>query len=155
MPIDSILASEPTTQQYVSRGVLRQIREDGRLMVEIENHGTGPVACDFLTTGSNSRLRLEPGDHVLIAPPASETGRWCVLGRIGTYCPPDDDLSDESTRTIRKKNIEIVADSKLVLRCGEGSLTVREDGTVIVKGSRILSRSKGVNKIKGASVQLN
>jgi hypothetical protein len=44
---------------------------------------------------------------------------------------------------------------KLVLECGEGSITINKKGHIIIKGTKVVSRSKGVNSIKGASVRIN
>jgi hypothetical protein len=52
---------------------------------------------------------------------------------------------------------KIVFDAKkeIVLRCGKGSITVRADGKIVVKGTNLLSRSSGPQRIKGASVNIN
>lgn len=47
------------------------------------------------------------------------------------------------------------AKEQLVLRCGKASITLTKAGKVLIKGSYLLSRSSGVNRIKGGSVQLN
>ena len=47
------------------------------------------------------------------------------------------------------------AKEQLVLRCGKASITLTKAGKVMVEGSYILTRSTGVNRIKGGSVQLN
>jgi Domain of unknown function (DUF6484) len=47
------------------------------------------------------------------------------------------------------------AREQLVLRCGKASITLTKAGKVLVEGSYLLSRSTGVNRIKGGSVQLN
>jgi hypothetical protein len=47
------------------------------------------------------------------------------------------------------------AQKQLVLRCGKASITLTREGKVLIAGSYILSRSTGVNRIKGGSVQLN
>lgn len=44
---------------------------------------------------------------------------------------------------------------QLVLRCGKASITLTREGKVLIQGSYISSRSTGVNRIKGGSVQLN
>ena len=49
----------------------------------------------------------------------------------------------------------VSAKEQLVLRCGKASITLTKAGKVIIKGSYVLSRSSGVNRIKGGSVQLN
>ena len=47
------------------------------------------------------------------------------------------------------------ADEEIVLRCGLGSLTIRANGHIVVKGTKVVSRASEVNKIRGASVQIN
>jgi hypothetical protein len=50
---------------------------------------------------------------------------------------------------------EITAEKELLLRCGEASIHLREDGKIIIKGRDILSRARRTNKVKGGSIQLN
>jgi Domain of unknown function (DUF6484) len=49
----------------------------------------------------------------------------------------------------------VSAKEQLVLRCGKASITLTKAGKVMIEGSYLLSRSTGVNRIKGGSVQLN
>jgi hypothetical protein len=49
----------------------------------------------------------------------------------------------------------VSAREQLVLRCGKASITLTRAGKVLVEGSYVLTRSTGVNRIKGGSVQLN
>ena len=51
----------------------------------------------------------------------------------------------------------LVVDAKeqLVLRCGKARITLTSAGKVLIEGSYVSSRSTGVNRIKGGSVQLN
>ena len=54
-----------------------------------------------------------------------------------------------------RKRVEISAEHEIVLRCGEASLTLTKAGKIILRGKYVLSRSSGVNRIKGGSVQIN
>jgi hypothetical protein len=47
------------------------------------------------------------------------------------------------------------AEKEIVLRCGDASLTLTRAGKVLIRGKYVLSRSSGVNRIKGGSVQIN
>lgn len=47
------------------------------------------------------------------------------------------------------------AKESIVLRCGKSSITLTRAGKIIIKGAYLLNRSSGVNRIKGASVQIN
>jgi hypothetical protein len=49
----------------------------------------------------------------------------------------------------------VSAKSQLVLRCGKASITLTKAGKVMIDGEYIVSRSNGVNRVKGGSVQLN
>jgi hypothetical protein len=49
----------------------------------------------------------------------------------------------------------VAAKEQLVLRCGKASITLTKAGKVLIQGEYVLSRSSGVNRIKGGSVQLN
>ncbi len=56
-------------------------------------------------------------------------------------------LDDESIVLSARKNI--------TLQCGKASITLTKSGKVILRGAYVLSRSSGVNRIKGGSVQIN
>lgn len=49
----------------------------------------------------------------------------------------------------------VSARNELVLRCGKASITLTRAGKVLIQGAYVSSRSSGVNRIKGGSVQLN
>ena len=47
------------------------------------------------------------------------------------------------------------AQQEIVLECGKASITLTRAGKVLIRGAYLLSRSSGVNRIKGGSVQIN
>ncbi len=49
----------------------------------------------------------------------------------------------------------VSAREQLVLRCGEASITLTKAGKVLIEGNYVSSRSTGVNRVKGGSIQLN
>ena len=53
------------------------------------------------------------------------------------------------------QRLVVNAKEQLVLRCGKASITLTKAGKVLIEGAYVLSRSTGVNRIKGGSVQLN
>ncbi len=53
------------------------------------------------------------------------------------------------------REIVLTAERKIVLRCGKASISLARDGRVTIQGEHLLSRSRGVNRIKGGSVQIN
>ena len=53
------------------------------------------------------------------------------------------------------ETLVLSAKREIVLRCGKASITLTRAGKVLIKGDYLLSRSSGVNRIKGGSVQIN
>jgi hypothetical protein len=53
------------------------------------------------------------------------------------------------------ERLVFTADKDIVLKCGESSLTLTRAGKVLIRGTYLLSRSSGVNRIQGGSIQLN
>ncbi len=53
------------------------------------------------------------------------------------------------------ERLVVTAKEQIVLRCGKASITLTKAGKVLIQGAYLLSRSSGVNRIKGGSVQLN
>jgi Domain of unknown function (DUF6484) len=49
----------------------------------------------------------------------------------------------------------VSAKEQIVLRCGKASITLTKAGKVVIQGAYVSSRSTGVNRIKGGSVQIN
>jgi hypothetical protein len=49
----------------------------------------------------------------------------------------------------------VSAKEQMVIQCGKASITLTKAGKVLIQGSYVSSRSTGVNRIKGGSVQLN
>lgn len=53
------------------------------------------------------------------------------------------------------ERLELRANQEIVLRCGRASITLTRAGKILLRGAYLLSRSSGVNRIKGGSVQIN
>lgn len=64
-------------------------------------------------------------------------------------------VASEDAREPSPQRLELTADREIVLRSGKASLTLTRAGKVIIRGRYLLSRSSGVNRIKGGSVQIN
>jgi hypothetical protein len=53
------------------------------------------------------------------------------------------------------EQLVFTARKEIVLRCGQASIALTRAGKVLIRGAYLLSRSSGVNRIKGGSIQLN
>lgn len=53
------------------------------------------------------------------------------------------------------ERLEFSAEREIVLRCGKASITLTREGKVLIRGAYLSSRSSGVNRLRGGSVQIN
>jgi len=53
------------------------------------------------------------------------------------------------------ERVVVTAKQELVLRCGEASITLTQDGKILLRGTYLSTHASGVNRIKGGSVQIN
>ena len=53
------------------------------------------------------------------------------------------------------ERLVVSAKEQIVLLCGEASITLTKAGKVLIQGTYVSTRSIGVNRVKGASVQIN
>lgn len=74
------------------------------------------------------------------------TPQLLILGRI---------MPERPVAEIDGERLVLEADKEIVLRCGKSSITLKADGRVQVKGTQVLSRADGQNRVQGATVQLN
>ena len=51
--------------------------------------------------------------------------------------------------------VTLKAKKQIIFECGKASITLTSAGKVLIRGAYLLSRSSGVNRIKGGSVQIN
>ena len=118
----------------------------GRLEDEIDD---GHV-CDVLLS-SNGVAPLEVGEEVLIWQPSTAGERGVILGRVAAGKVG----SSPSTPEKAPEELVLEAQKNLTLKCGEGSITIREDGKILIKGKDLVSHAQRMNRIKGGSVSIN
>ena len=76
-------------------------------------------------------------------PEASETSS------APTDATPSPDVEADGERLV------FSAEKEIVLRCGKSSITLTRAGKILIRGAYVLTRSSGVNRIQGGSVQIN
>lgn len=133
----------------VQLGTLVALTEEGTPLVLDASSPDSPVRSARSTVdlsaahiGGQVVLAFDGGDPlrpiilgVLMQPTGQQRGQFSVEG--------DD------------QRVIVSAAEQLVLRCGKASITLTRAGKVLVEGTYVLTRSSGVNRIKGGSVQLN
>ena len=144
--------------QGVHLGKLISVEKTGRVLVDYPDNPFGPLPA----RSTVRRLNRHGKREILLMFENGDPRLPIIIGvlqdqPIVTGPSQEVILDKKETKDIILDGERIVFDAKkeIVLRCGEGSVTIKTDGKIIIKGTNILSRSKGVNKIKGASVNIN
>ncbi|MGH8762703.1 MAG: DUF6484 domain-containing protein [Nitrosospira sp.] len=96
------------------------------------------------------------GRHVVLMFEAADPSQPIIMGVLqeGEGLSPDQ-RPDHVEVDVDGERMLVSAKEQLVLRCGKASITLTKAGKVMIKGNYVLSRSSGVNRIQGGSVQLN
>jgi hypothetical protein len=62
----------------------------------------------------------------------------------------------EPIRTvIDGEKLVFTADREIVLQCGEARITLTRAGKVLIEGAYVMTKASGLNRVKGAAVQIN
>ncbi|MGI9293169.1 MAG: DUF6484 domain-containing protein [Pseudomonadales bacterium] len=103
------------------------------------------VALTSEDTGCEVALLFENGDP----------SRPLIIGRIQNPHSLKKKEADPVNVEVDGERIEFNAQKEIVLKCGKASITLTRAGKVLIRGTYLLSRSSGANRIKGGSIQLN
>jgi hypothetical protein len=137
------------TNRGVSTDTFRRAKvlsvDDEGLLTITAGDETSAFAAELLHTFEGPPLQLVPGDEVLVGTP-SDGSRAVVLGRLKSAVRKEARVPDE---------LVIEAKKGLVLRVGEGSITLRADGKILIQGNDLVSQAKRMNRIKGGAVSIN
>lgn len=96
------------------------------------------------------------GGEVALMFDGGDASRPIVMGVLTrARLPPALDACGQVEVDVDGHRVVVSAKEQLQLRCGKASITLTSAGKVLIEGSYLLSRSTGVNRVKGGSVQLN
>jgi hypothetical protein len=111
------------------------------------------VALEAKDVGRDAALTFEGGDPqkpIVIGLIRNPEGQQPNLPRVISSDPSSPvEIQADGERIV------FTAEREIVLRCGKASITLTRAGKILIRGAYLLSRSSGVNRIKGGSVQLN
>ena len=152
----------------LTRARVEAVLADGRVEVDLEDDATPSLICEVLQTANGPALSLARDDRVLLWVSPTRAGDAVVLGRVGashsslgrgiapsvaiaeTPIVKPDDATGYTPDTV-----VLEAKHSLTLRVGDGSITIREDGKILIKGKDLVSHAQRMNRIKGGAVSIN
>jgi len=150
------------TFNQTRKGIVQQLTSEGMILVQDKNDTNATYPCHFLRTSAAILPKISSGDSVIYRVPELDEVNGVVLGIIESYTGIDDNVAKKLKKndisqmtTLEDKVLHIKADEGLVIECGKSSIILNKDGKVQIKGIELLSRARGMNKIKGAGVNIN
>ncbi|WP_437882278.1 DUF6484 domain-containing protein [Pseudomonas sp. LRF_L74] len=129
------------------------------ILLDVPNAGAPVVAfagCPSETgiaaTTTAVLSRDDIGAQVALMFVGGDPAQPLVIGRIQRL---PQEPAPAAVAHLDGERLEFSAEREIVLRCGKASITLTREGKVLIKGAYLSSRSSGVNRIKGGSVQIN
>jgi hypothetical protein len=141
-------------------GKLVDLDESAQPLVDFPGN---PIGAWVRGRSTSVLSRNDVGREVVVLFEEGELQKPIVIGFLQRPNAPladsREDVSAEQLSTIGIESdgdrLVVTADKEIVLRCGEASITLTRAGKVLIRGTYLLSRSSGVNQIKGGSVHIN
>jgi uncharacterized protein DUF6484 len=164
LPESSLLAETTGQLTSVRVGKIVSVDEGGKVWVDFPGITDGPAAARFTGSVKIQTLRqaASDGQEVLLVfenndprLPIIIDVMHSLLDEITEVPPPVLEAAKPDDVAVDGKRIVYEAKDEIVLRCGKASITLTRAGKVLIRGEYVLSRSSGVNRIKGGSVQIN
>ena len=152
MAITDLLTGSFRSNTSIVRAVVQGIDAQGYVLVSPDATGH-LIPCELLHTGAAAESP-DVGSVVLVLQPEDPAESLpVVLGRVGPALSPA--VLPSSPPPSPLDVVRIEAEQTLVLRAGDASITLRQDGKVLIKGKDIVSHAQATNRVKGGSVAIN
>lgn len=154
----TVLQRDPDAASGLVTGHLEGIDEDGRPRFRPEGAAEAiavGIACD-LADGAIVRAARRQ-QRALVVRTGDATPRWLLVGlvRERVAATARDARPGRLEVKVDGEKVTLEAEHDIELKCGAASITLRYDGRVEIRGTHILSASRGPNRVKGATIALN
>lgn len=144
-------------------GKITRVNKSGQILVDYPGNPCGPSIARI--TASVQKGLLGNGDptgrEVLLAfvnedaqQPVIIDAMYSVLADVIAFGKTTE-LEKPKEALVDGRRVVLNAEDEIVMQCGLASITLTKTGKVLIQGDYVSSRSRGVNKIKGGSIQLN
>ena len=135
-------------------GLLLSINELGQPLVAYPGN---PDETARIARSSAQLTTKDVGCEVALLFEGGDPKLPLVIGKIQQAREATGQDQDESANLaeLDGESIVLSARQNITLKCGKASITLTKAGKVVIRGTYLLNRSSGVNRIKGGSVQIN
>ena len=131
-------------------GILDGFDTEGRPLVDYPGNAAG-APLSALTTALYGSEAV--GRQVALLFAEGDGTRPVIVGLVR---PPGEPVPGGARLAeLDGERLVLKAKQEIVLECGRSSITLTRAGKVLIRGTYLSSRSSGVHRIKGASVDIN
>lgn len=130
------------------------IGDDGRASVEFDGNCAGPLTARSAVQLSHADAAALRGAPVVLGFEGCDTSRPVILGVVQDRLLPPLSLMHAVVR-LDGRRLQLTASDEISLRCGRASITLRADGTIVIKGGEVATRASGRNRVTGSTVAIN
>jgi hypothetical protein len=153
-------AGAPATPERIEGvviGALAGFDAQGEALVTFPG---GPPGAPLPARATVALAAGDVGREVALLFERGDPRRPLVMGLLHRPAPRPEAPALQLTRDgadvrVDGQRVELCAEDELVLRCGKASITLTRAGKILIRGAYVLTRSSGVNRIQGGSVEIN
>ncbi len=149
----------PTPSTTPVFGHLEGIDDEGRVLFRPEETGAQPVSVIIGIAIDDGELvraaRNQTRALVFECGGARPERVLAGLLRERVSAKARDAAPGDLVVQVDGETLNVSAQKEILLSCGKSSLLLRHDGRVVLSGTYVVSKSRGPNKIKGATIALN
>lgn len=162
--LEALLANEDCREGEDINGVvigkLVELTGQGEPLV---NFASNPTAAPLAAKSTIVLEQVDLDREVILLFEGANTRKPIIIGLVQPSKLTEGKAKESSLREsflasvveCDGERVVFSAGKEIVLRCGDASITLTRAGKILLRGKYLLSRSSGVNRIKGGSVQVN
>jgi len=133
-------------------GLLVGFNEDGQPLVAYPGNPDETAVIARATTHMDEKTL---GKEIAILFEQGDLSKPLIIGQIQHHRQQVENEAKQLTAKLDGEHLVLSAEKNITLKCGKASITLTKAGKILIRGDYVLSRSSGVNRIKGGSVQIN
>jgi hypothetical protein len=157
--LDAPLSAKRSPTGQIVTGHLQGIDDEGRILFMAEQGDGVPVPVAIGVAISDGVLvpAARNRQRALVVRTDDTPSRWVLIGlvRERVSSAARDAAPGELEVKVDGETLRLTAEREIELRCGNASLILRQSGRVILKGTHVVTSSRGPLKVKGATVEIN
>jgi hypothetical protein len=140
-------------------------RRGGHLVVDFPSNARGPIEARTTLVLSSAEMDRAVAERrsALLLFENGDLGLPIVVGLLEESTPgrllrevlegPQPVQPTEAR--VDGRRVVLEGEHEVVLRCGKASLTLRQDGRVVLRGVNVTAEASAIHRIRGGKVQIN